>query len=499
MLKKIMPLVFGRPPKKTSEVLVTRESGSPVAPAVATLLVRVNDVFSTTVIAPLSYIDRSKDSAEKTTRDRIRQLSTALRQDGMIVGIYGESKSGKTMFARRTLSEAGYRFIIAESSEVRSLDGFWRHVAEKLQLYVETGLTLSEEDRVQSGAQAELAGRVGLGAIRMDAVLEAASETSKLRAIEIKGDVLNSVRQACLDFLGRAKMAVIIDDFHDITDDHLRAQIVANVKMPAGQMQGKFVFVAIPEETLFVGQTDEQLIGRNGIFEFPLWHRDDLKEIARKGFRVLNVDLDDRHALYIERSSFSNPINVQQICINICSVCGFLGTDGIPSGYQVSNDNIKVALGDFAVGFKRFEDILRQAEKAGGEAAAERKYKVQGVSMNVYELVFVALCSGGAVNPKGILRKTIRDRIRRILKNEQWYIGNLGEVLQRLANANVVLDYAKGKTSSAGGSHPLLYKADEEKLYVVNPILRMYLLWGYLRNKGIDIDAILRESATDEA
>jgi hypothetical protein len=90
----------------------------------------VASVFSITTLAPYSYIDRAVDSSSDATRRKVRQLKAALSQEGPIVCIFGESKTGKTTFARKTLLDAGYSFVLAEGTEIKSVESFWRHIAE---------------------------------------------------------------------------------------------------------------------------------------------------------------------------------------------------------------------------------------------------------------------------------------------------------------------------------------------------------------------------------
>ena len=473
-----------------SNIFRIRRSDPPMPPPGP---IHVNDVFSTTVFAPLSYIDRSTASSDKTTKDKISRLRGALRQEGMIVGVYGESKTGKTMFTLKTLSDANYGFLIAEGTEIHSLDGFWRHIAEKIQLRLPSELSTSKETERASEVKGSAGADFRLPFGKLKARAEASHETRKLESLNVKEDVLNSVRQACLDFLGKYRMAVVVDDFHAIADAALRRQIISNVKQPAGLKQGKYVFIAIPEEALFVGQTDAQLIDRNGQFEFPNWSPADLKEIARKGFDTLGLGFEDqlkeKHLTYIEKNSCFNPINIQQICINICDTCRIDSSADIPAGRKISHKDIEDALGRFALQYQIFDQIIELAEKAGGKDAAEKKYKVGGVNLNVYQLVFATLCSRGAVNAAGILQKTVRDKIRDLIREPTWSISNLGDIMKRLADAEVGIEFARVSAHPKGTSHPLLY--DGKKLFVVNPMLKVYLLWGYLRGLGLDTDAIL--------
>jgi len=448
-------------------------------------------VFSTSVIAPASYIDRSTQSTHASTRDRIRRLNTALQQDGLVVGVYGEAKSGKTMFTRKALMDAGYGFVIAEGSEIKTLDGFWRHIAEKLQLNIRRHISTVNEKHAQD--HAEVSGSASTSfyvpAVKVKAGLKTSSETRTLEGMTVHSEVLESVREACLNFLEAANMAVIVDDFHAVKDAVLRKEILLNVKVPAGLNRGKYVFVAIPEEALFVGQSDEQLIARNGVHEFPTWSRTDLQEIARQGFRALGIGYEESHITYIERNCFANPINVQQICINICSVCGIKTSADVPAGFVIPRDKVRTALADFANELRFFDDIIRQAESKGGVTAAERKYNVNGVSLNVYQLVFATLCSAAATSESGVRVKTIRDRIRRFLNDDEWKMPKLAEILKRLADSEINLQFARRGPDPNASKRPLYF--DGEKLYVTNPMLRVYLLWGYLQGLGLDQDRIV--------
>lgn len=454
---------------------------------------QVKNVFSTSVIAPASYLDRSARSTDRSTRGKIRRLKTALQQPGLVVGIYGDAKSGKTMFTRKTLLDGGYGFVVAESTEMDSVESFWRHLAQKLQLNIRRHITVNEQRTSSEAFNVWLSSGFSVPAAKIQSGLKATSEVRTLEGMRVDADVLESVREACLNFLEAARMAVIIDDFHNIADDAVRRQIVSNVKAPAGLNRGKYVFVSVPQEALFVGRNDEQLIGRANLYEFPDWNAGDLREIARQGFEVLGIGFDDKQIVYIERNSFNNPINVQQICINICAACGIESSRQVPPGFVIPADRVELALQDFAHGLNFFDDIVAQAETLGGAAAAEKKYRVGGVQLNVYQLVFAGLCYHGAVTPNGVLQKTIRDRVRRLLGDDTWSIPNLDQILQRLAESEIDIQYARRGPDPNAGLRPLLFDAEKKKLYVTNPMLRVYLLWGYLPGLGLDIDDILGE------
>jgi hypothetical protein len=459
--------------------------------------IHVRHVFSTSVIAPASYIDRSAASAEEATRGKIRRLKTALQQEGIIVGIHGESKSGKTMFARKTLLDGGYGFVIAEGTEIESLDGFWRHIAQKLQLNIRKCISTIDQKQAISSAAAWMSSGFSIPPAKIQGGLKSSSELRTLEQVTVQSEVLESLRETCLNFLELANMAVIVDDFHAIKDDKLRIEILNNVKIPAGLKRGKYVFVSIPGDALFIGRVDEQLIGRSDVYEFPMWSDDDLREIARQGFRVLNIGFEERQIVQIGRNSFSNPINIQQICINICTNCGISSIADVMPGFSIPQESVKLALGDFAHGLGFFDEIIRQAEHRGGTAAAEPKYAVGRTALNVYQLVFVALCSPSATGADGILQKTIRDKIRRTLGNETWSIPNLEEVLKRLADSEIDIDFARRGPDPNAGKRPLFFDADKKKLYVTNPMLRVYLLWGYLPRLGLRVDEIMSGDKRD--
>jgi hypothetical protein len=128
-----------------------------------------------------------------------------------------------------------------------------------------------------------------------------------------------------------------------------------------------------------------------------------LLDLRKRRVYGMPEESKEKHLTYIERNSCFNPINIQQICINICDACANNSSADIHADRKNSHGDIEGALGRFALQYQVFDQIIEQAELARGKDAAERKYKVAGVNLNIYQLVFATLCSKGAVNAAGVI------------------------------------------------------------------------------------------------
>lgn len=443
-------------------------------------------MFSTTVIAPYSYVDRATASSDKSTRSKIRRLQSAIEQPGIIIGIYGESKGGKTMFTRKTLTDAGYGFIVAEASEIRSVDDYWRQIAEKLQLNIRRIATNEKQLRSSAGVSTSANPKFSIGAISTSFDILASAEVAAIDGLQIQSEVIDSVRNACLNFLESTRMAVLLDDFHAIESEKLRKEILQSVKIPAGQNQGKYIFISIPQETLFVGQKDEQFVGRDSTFEFPLWEEEDLELIAMQGFEKLGIGCEGRWLKYISKNAFYNPINVQQICIDYCAMNRWRKLSDIPKGAEVQQSKLAEALKDFAVGLSFFDNILRKAEEKSPREFVERRYELRDVAVNLYEMIFIALSSPAATSEYGILVSTIRKKILKLVDDPDLNDAKLDRAVQRLVAAKVSIDFARKGPESVSKKKPMIYVKERRKILVGNPMFRVYLLWGFLPRLGLE-------------
>lgn len=486
MLRKFLEKISGskQPQKLATAVTPMAEEDLPEK-------LDIYDVFSVSTIASKAYIDRSRVP-------QIRNLKRALEQPGKIVGLHGPSKSGKTTFVRKVLTESKAGFVIISGQQILSVDGYWRQVSERLKLALEKAIAVEQGQNEQ--VSGELAVRAEFSAKVLGAAAEAklSALSQKIMLTRTETEPVSSIRSRCLEFLEATKTAIVLDDFHEIKDPNVRKAIIRDIKPEAGGETGKFIFISIPKDAFLFSEGDEQVRNRFSFYEFPLWNEDELRSIARGGFDMLGIQYTSKQIVYIEKSSFGNPLNVQQICINVCT--------NLRDHFKTSTakqalpaDAITTALEDFATEHKEFLSIIDEAEKNGKAQDREKTYKYEGVELNIYQMAFAAISTmgSGGGGENGLLTKNITKRIAE-QSGTKISLERVERVLRALANVEFKVEFSNLGPNELGSRKPFVYSSSESKIYVTNPIFRMFLLWGYRPSIGLENPVRVALMATKE-
>ena len=443
------------------------------APVITPNLIPVHEIFSTSEIPPRTFIDRD--------RPDMRRLKTALDQAGKVVCMHGESKSGKTMFARNRLCTSHNGYVLIEGSRIASVNDFWQQLGEILKIAIEKERQ-SKSAEVQSTTvkgDATASFSSGLVGLKASAGMEQATQ-AMLDAV-IRSEPLTSVRSKCLEFLRETKLAVVIDDFHLIEDESVRRDLAFDLKTPAGAQEGKFVIISIPETAFDFVNKDEQLQLRFSILPFPSWCKEELADIATKGFGILGLTVTSKQIGYIVANAILNPLNLQQICVNVCSNANIRSNVDVLVGDSLKREHLASALEDFAQELSFFSQMIDIAAAHAGTTENLTTYKVGDKRLNIYQLALVALSDAGANEDFGVKFSTLRRKIKTRVGDENWNNPHLKTAIEKLTNAEIEIKYRRAISNAS--EKPLL--VDDDKVFVVNPLFRIYLFWCLLPSLGL--------------
>jgi hypothetical protein len=453
----------------------TTSANAPIAPTLPKANIVVDDVFSTSEIPPLTFIDRH-DQPE------IRRLKTAIQQGGKIVCIHGDSKSGKTMFARKQLSTLSTGYVLVEGNRISSVDDFWLQLGEKLKIGIEKELHTQKKVGETEELKAEVSASLSTGIASVKSKLNSSLVTKEIVDTKFLTQPINTVRGKCLGFLSDVPICVILDDFHFIKDEATRLSLAIDLKTPASAKQGKYIIISVPEEAFDCFSKDEQLLGRSAIRPFPGWTKDELIKVVQTGFEILGIGFTDKQIRQIAANAVLNPLNLQQICVNICSNAGIRSKSDVPKNFALTGRHLVSALEDFAEDLSFFSNILKLAANSSGGASALQTYDVGEQRLNVYELALVGLSDAGANDHSGVLISTLRKKIRARVNDEGWTNTHLKSAVERLAAVELDIEYKRAPIPNAT-DRPLLIV--DEKVFVTNPLFRIFLFWCLLPQLGL--------------
>lgn len=149
----------------------------------------------------------------------------------------------------------------------------------------------------------------------------ASKETKSTTATETAKVFMNEKLLALEGLKSSAKL-LIIDDFHYIEPD-LQKVIVRSLK--AAIFEGaKVIVLSVPHRSEDIPRQESEMTGRVSKLAVPIWSADELKEIARLGFKALNLLASDALLDRMTQESYGSPQLMQEFCLKICEHNGIL-------------------------------------------------------------------------------------------------------------------------------------------------------------------------------
>jgi hypothetical protein len=234
------------------------------------------------------------------------QLDRYLEGQGKALTIYGPSKSGKTSLVEKKLPKP--KNIWVQGQDIATLDDFWRQIAA--QVMVPNALT--EGNTSESGTEESVSGGVGV-----PKVIHAETASKDIENLGQKYEETYQVHLAerVRSALARANKPVIVDDFHYIPDE-VKKSISRAIKSII--RDSPLILIAVPSEAFEVVSSEPEMNLRVWSIEIPHWEVQELAEIARSGFALLNVDdTKNNIAEKLAKVSYSSPYIMQQLCLDL--------------------------------------------------------------------------------------------------------------------------------------------------------------------------------------
>ena len=258
-----------------------------------------SEVFAPGTFPTHTFSNRSSTTLQSELSDYLR---TGL---GSCLIVHGPSKTGKTVLVERWLPPDNAIWI--RGDEVDSLASFHSRIVDALGLYTKASTTSSQT--TTAGTESSL----GLDVIpaSMKYTLKTSLEESYSKSTSRSRDSLpvSAVKQA----LSAKPVPIVIDDFHFINPE-VREKISETVKDLIRLT--RVILIAIPhvafEPLRLLRDMDWRIID----LEVTYWETSELKEIARDGFPLLNIN--DREGVLGERlaeESRGAPFIMQALCL----------------------------------------------------------------------------------------------------------------------------------------------------------------------------------------
>ena len=281
---------------------------------------RYTQIFVPGGLPDYTYITRAGLRLE----DRLREAFDNLCK---LVVVTGQTKSGKTVLARRVFSKDTSVWI--DGGGIGSEEEFWNHAGEQLDAVI------SKNTKKTKGGSSSLSGKAsgqtsffffkGTGEASATRTTSSSTETQETRT--------SSNRTAALKALASKRTPLVIDDFHYIPRD-MQASLVRSLKSLV--FDGvPVIFIAIPHRRYDSVKVEREMTGRIDNIQVPTWEEKELAQIATTGFNLLNVAFEPQAVKELSEQAIGSPHLMQEFCREICRTIGIEGTRSVRERVQV--------------------------------------------------------------------------------------------------------------------------------------------------------------------
>ncbi len=377
-----------------------------------------------------------------------------------LVTVTGHTKSGKTVLVRNVLPREDAIWI--DGGGIGQEDDFWHTVIAQLDLFQTTETSESKE----SSAEFSTSGRMGAKLLIAKGEAEVGGSLASTRG---KGDSRSrtvSARVAALTGLRKAKVPVVIDDFHYLPRD-LQGELVRALKPLIFDGQ-PVVLIAIPHRRYDAMKVEKEMTGRILPVEIPSWTTEELDFIPETGFQKLDGIMSVPVASRLASESIGSPHLMQEFCRAICRTHGIEDSFGGRS-VDLGDVPLQRVFAETAetIGRPIFEKLAKGPRQRSDRIPRQLK---GGGEVDIYGLVLHALAH---LRPDLVTLEyeDLRVAIRAVSAQDAPQLQEVARVLKHMS------DIAATDQSST----PVIdFDDDEKRLHITDPFFAFYLRWGNL-------------------
>ena len=220
--------------------------------------------------------------------------------------------------------------------------------------------------------------------------------------------------------------------------------------------------VYLPHWADYAIRQNADLSGRLSLINIETWKEKDLKEIALKGFKQLNINITDEVAGQLAIECLTSPQLMQYICLSICILLEDKNED------TVKADMLENAYQFTTVNFN-YSDVVNVMSKGPNPRGKKRKLfkTLTGKELDLYGLIVESIAKNPPVMEMDF--EILYDRIINLIPADA-VKPDKQSVKNHLNNLQTIL---KEKEE--------IYRAIEWKdgtVYILDPLFLFYLRWG---------------------
>lgn len=314
--------------------------------------------------------------------------------------------------------------------------------------------------KVTLGATAKASGSVFVA--KAEAGINASGEMGTKEATT-KTSAVDHLQLLIVEMSG-SDFVLFIDDFHYMGAE-VQEEVAREIK-EAIDKGVKIVCASVPHHSEDVLRANSDLRGRIASLNFDYWPVESLKQIARQGFNVLNVDLPGKVLDKMVEEVAGSPQLMQSLCLNTALELGVRGTAASATAVPDSQEFYSNVCARTVVGadYSGTVEKLEEGPKTRGTDRIQYRLK-DGKVGDVYTIVLQSI----AIDPPKlhIRYAELTDRVKAICEDEvpsgSSLIGACGHISQ-LAND--------------GAARPIIeWDTAEDVFDIRDPYLLFFIRW----------------------
>ena len=377
-----------------------------------------------------------------------------------LVVLTGATKSGKTVLVDRVYERSSNIWI--DGGSIESEDAFWNSALEQLDAFTDYSILDESSSRQEFDSTVEGAGGVGIIKGSISGSFSVGSETQKGvqygKHIPPKIAVINALQN-------NNDIALIVDDFHYI-EKGIQKNLVRALKSPI--MHGvPVIFIAIPNRKYDAVNVEREMTGRIANIEMPIWGKRELREIAEKGFKALNIGVSEAIIEFMAKAAYGSPFLMQEFCKSLCLKKEIKETKDEKVSLIISQSEVEEIFVEIAEHSGR--SIFNRLKK-GPRARKDRKqrYLKNGEVTDIYGLVMEAF---KRMKPgvETINYEQLRNQIRSVSQDDPPQKNEISRVLEKIAQISY----------SDNSSTPVIdWQKEENLITITDPFFAFFLKWS---------------------
>jgi len=415
--------------------------------------IKYSDVFVPGGFPQYTYNPR----LELNLESKVRQVTENLCK---LVTVTGHTKSGKTVLVRKILPREEALWI--DGGGVGAEDDFWSTIIDQLELFQ----TIDNESSEETTSELAASAKVGASFFVAKGEAEGSASIGSSRGKSLIKTRTVSTKVAALAGLRKAKIPLVIDDFHYLPRE-VQGNLIRALK-PLIFDGLAVVIIAIPHRRYDALKVEKEMTGRIFPVEIPLWQEAELTYIPDTGFKKLGMTISDPLVAKLPIQAIGSPHLMQEFCRAICRRYEDSASGPIDE-IVFSDETLDKIFRETAdtIGRPIFEKLARGPRQRSDRISRVLK---SGENVDIYSLVLHAL----AYLKPGLITLEYED-LRSAIRNVS------SDKIPQLQEVARVLKHMSEIAATDQSSSPVIDFNDADKqLHVTDPFFAFYLRWGKL-------------------